>query len=66
MLFTTSILELAHAKSHTQTTSMRKIVNDKAREYCVNAREYQRKKVERIKSCLRRDLKLQTKNLDSE
>ena len=59
-------MEPTHARLHTQTTLVRKVVNDMALEDCVIAMEYQRKKVEKRKSLLRYVLQLQTENLDIE
>ena len=53
-------------KSHTHTTLVRKVANDKAKEDCVIARGYQRKEFGRRKSWLRFVLKLQIGNLDIE
>lgn len=60
------IMEPTHARLHTQTTLVRKVVNDMALEDRVIAMEYQRKKVEKRKSLLRYVLQLQTENLDIE
>lgn len=43
-IYATSIMKLAHAKLNTLTSLVRKSTNDKAREHCVIAREYQRQK----------------------
>ena len=59
-------MEPTHARLHTQTTLVRKVVNDMALEDRVIAMEYQRKKVEKRKSLLRYVLQLQTENLDIE
>ena len=60
------MLEPAHAKSHTQTTSVRKVANDKAREDRVVARDYQKKRAERKRSWLRSVIKLHKEQTDSE
>lgn len=59
LAYATFILELAHAKSYLQTTSVRKATNDKAKEVHVVAREYKRQKVEQRRSCLKLVLGLQ-------
>ena len=53
-----SILEPAHEKSYAQTTSVRKITNDKAREDRAIAREYKKQTTKRRKSWLRSIVKL--------
>ena len=54
--------EPAHEKSHAQTTSVRKATNDKAREDCALARDYQKRKAERRKSWLKSVIKLHSEN----
>lgn len=53
------MLELAHAKLHAQTTSIRTTTNEKARGDHVIARNYQRKKAGKRTNWLRSILKLQ-------
>ena len=65
-IYVSFILEPAHAKSHAQTTSVRKAANDKAREDRALARDYQKKKAERRKSWLRSVIKLHKEQTDSE
>ena len=51
--YATFILEHAHERSHAQTTLVRKVANNKAREDCAVARDYQKNKAERRKNWLR-------------
>lgn len=44
-LYATSILEHAHERSHAQITLVRNVANNKAREDCAVARDYQKIKL---------------------
>jgi len=58
------MLDSTHKRSHTQTTSIRKTPNDKARKDYGVARNNQRKKTKKRKSWLRSIIKLHDQDLN--